>query len=107
VAISNAASTTGAPMGTVTDSTVTTTITSADTATVTIERVRDREEGTSPTSGQFKVKLDKASSTDTVVAYTLAGSATSGVDYTVSTGSGVDYNNSLLKRHGDDCRGSN
>ena len=43
--------------------------------------------GETPTNnGQFTVSLTQASSTDTVVTYTVAGTATGGTDYTALTG---------------------
>ena len=57
----------------------------ADTAQVTIAATTD---GVEPgTNGVFTVTLSAASSTDTTVSYTVAGSATAGSDYTALSGS--------------------
>ncbi len=63
------------------------TITDNDTATVSIAKVTDGTESNSPTNGKFSVTLSAPSSTDTVVNYTVTGTATSGTDYTALTGS--------------------
>lgn len=59
-----------------------------DTATVSIAKVNDGAEATTPTSGKFRVTLTKASSTATVIAYSVNGTATPGAgnDYTALTG---------------------
>ena len=64
---------------------VTTTITDNDSATVSIVATTDGSE-TGPTDGIFTVTMTTASATDTVIAYNLAGSATSGNDFTALTG---------------------
>ena len=67
--------------------TATVTIADNDSATVSIaanDRARPSETPTD--NGQFTVSLTQASSTDTVVTYTVAGTATAGTDYTALTG---------------------
>src|SRR5581483_912911 len=60
------------------------TITDNDSATVSIAKVTD---GAEPgTNGRFRVTLSLPSSTDTVVNYTIGGTATAGSDYTTLTG---------------------
>ncbi|MDB5336673.1 MAG: hypothetical protein JWN70_2292 [Planctomycetaceae bacterium] len=63
------------------------TITDNDTATVSIAKVTDGVESNTPTNGKFTVTLSAPSSTDTVVNYTIAGTATPGTDYTTLSGS--------------------
>lgn len=63
------------------------TITDNDTATVSIAKITDGTESETPTNGQFTVTLSAPSSTDTVVNYTITGTAMSGIDYTALTGS--------------------
>ena len=62
------------------------TIADNDTATVSVVAIDAlaAEEGSNP--GQFTVSLTQASSTATVVTYTVAGTATAGTDYTALTG---------------------
>ena len=62
------------------------TIADNDTATVSVVAIDAlaAEEGSNP--GQFTVSLTQVSSTDTVVTYTVAGTATAGTDYTALTG---------------------
>ena len=62
------------------------TIADNDAALVSITAGDDGDED-GPTAGQFTVSLSKASATDTVVAYSIAGSATSGDDYETLAGS--------------------
>ena len=64
-------------------------ITDNDTATVSIAKVNDGAETNAPTNGKFRVTQTAMSSTDTVVNYTVAGTATAGAgnDYTTLTGS--------------------
>ena len=65
--------------------TATVSITDNDTAAVSIAKVSD---GAEPgTSGKFTVTQTAASSTDTVVTYTITGTAANGSDYTTLTGS--------------------
>ena len=47
----------------------------------------DAAAGEPANNGQFTVSLSAASSTDTVVSYTVGGTATAGMDYTALTGS--------------------
>ena len=67
------------------------TITDADTATVTIAKTLDGAEGAVPTNGRFVVSMDKQSSTNTVVFYTVGTGftpiATPASDYASLTGS--------------------
>jgi len=64
-------------------------ITDDDTATVSIARVNDGAETAAPTNGKFRVTQMKASSADTVLSYTVGGTATAGAgsDYTPLSGS--------------------
>ena len=66
--------------------TATVTIADNDTATVSVVAIDAlaAEEGSNP--GQFTVSLTQASSTATVVTYTVGGTATAGTDYTALTG---------------------
>ena len=64
---------------------VTTTITDNDVATVSIAAVTDADEA-GLVNGEFTVTLSNPSSTDTVINYTVAGSATSGNDFTPLSG---------------------
>ncbi|RYD21545.1 MAG: hypothetical protein EOP88_11010, partial [Verrucomicrobiaceae bacterium] len=63
------------------------TITNDDSATVTVAKVNDGAEANTPTNGLFRVTQSAASSTDTVINYTVGGSATGGSDYTALSGS--------------------
>ena len=63
------------------------TITDNDSATVSIAPIADGAETDTPTDGTFRVTLTAPSSTDTVVTYTVGGTATPGTDYTSLTGS--------------------
>ena len=56
-----------------------------DTATVSVAPANNGNEA-GPTSGQFTVTQTKTSSVDTVISYTVGGSATAGSDYTVLSG---------------------
>ena len=60
-----------------------------DTATVSIAAANDGIEHPSPTSGKFRVTLSRASSTETVLSYTLGGTATPAAagDYAPLSGS--------------------
>ena len=57
-----------------------------DTAQVSIV-ANDAAAGEPANNGQFTVSLSAASSTDTVISYTVGGTATAGADYTALTGS--------------------
>ena len=59
----------------------TVTITDNDTATVSIAKTTDGNEA-GPVSGVFTVTQTAASSTDTILSYSVGGTATSGSDYT-------------------------
>ena len=61
-------------------------ITDNDTATVSIAKLLDGAETNTPTNGSFRVTQTAASSTDTVVNYTIGGTATSGSDFTALSG---------------------
>jgi VCBS repeat-containing protein len=65
--------------------TATADIADADTATVSIAATTDAEEP--GTDGRFTVTLSAPSATDTVVRYTVTGTATAGDDYTTLSGS--------------------
>src|SRR5205807_2298444 len=67
--------------------TATVNITDDDTATVSIAKISDGAETNTPTSGVFRVTQTAVSSTDTVVNYSIGGTATAGSDYTALTGS--------------------
>lgn len=54
------------------------TIDDDDTATISIAKVTDGAETNTPTAGQFRVTQSLASSTDTVISYTVGGTATAG-----------------------------
>ncbi|MDA0920986.1 MAG: hypothetical protein O2945_18095 [Planctomycetota bacterium] len=62
------------------------TITDVDTATVSIAQTTDGAETDSPTAGRFTVTLSNPSSVDTVVSYSVAGTATADGDYTALSG---------------------
>ena len=62
------------------------TITDNDTATVSIAKTTDGNEA-GPVNGVFTVTQTAASSTDTILSYTVGGTATSGSDYTALSGS--------------------
>ncbi|MDB5389136.1 MAG: conserved repeat domain protein [Planctomycetaceae bacterium] len=68
--------------------TATVSITDNDTATVSIAKITDGIEGTTPTNGKFRVTQTAASATDTVVNYTISGTAAPGAgnDYTTLSG---------------------
>ncbi|MDB5391734.1 MAG: hypothetical protein JWM11_7380, partial [Planctomycetaceae bacterium] len=65
------------------------TITDNDSATVSIAKVTDGAESNIPVNGSFKVTQTAASSTDTVVNYTIAGTATPGAGKDYQTLSGT------------------
>ncbi len=70
----------------------TVTIADDDSATVSIvANDATAGEGTPANNGQFTVSLAEASDKDTIITYTLSGSATSGADYTALTGSVVVF----------------
>ncbi len=89
-----------------TSDTATGTITDNDVATVSIAKVTDGAEANSPTNGKFRITQSAVSSTDTVVNYSIGGTATPGAgnDYTTLTGTAtipagqttVDINVSVL-----------
>ena len=64
---------------------VTTTITDNDVATVSIAATTDADEA-GLVNGEFTVTLSNPSSSDTVINYTVAGSASSGNDFTPLSG---------------------
>ena len=68
--------------------TATVTIADDDTATVSIARINDGAEAATPTPGKFRVTQSKVSSTDTVLSYSVNGTATAGAgnDYTPLSG---------------------
>ena len=68
--------------------TATVSITDDDTATVAIAKVSDGAEAAAPVPGKFRVTQTKVSSTDTVVSYTVSGTATPGAgnDYAPLSG---------------------
>jgi uncharacterized repeat protein (TIGR01451 family) len=57
-----------------------------DSATVSIAQVNHGAEANTPTAGKFRVTQTVASSVDTVLAYTVSGTATSGTDFTALSG---------------------
>lgn len=65
------------------------TITDNDVATVSIAAINDGAESSSPTNGLFRVTLSNPSSTDTVVNYSVGGSATAGAGNDYATLSGT------------------
>ncbi len=81
VSLSSAASSTGASVNLGASTAVTTTITDNDVATVSIAAVTDADEA-GLVNGEFTVTMTNPSSTDTVINYTVAGSASSGNDFT-------------------------
>ncbi len=60
-----------------------------DTATVSIDKVHDGVEAATPTNGKFRVTLTKVSATDTVLSYTVAGTALPGAGNDYATLSGT------------------
>src|SRR5262249_6467663 len=62
------------------------TIQDNDSATVSIAKISDGAEMNTPTPGKFRVAQTLASSTPTVVNYTVGGTATPGGDYTALSG---------------------
>ena len=80
VSLANPGSSTGASVSLGTAS-VTTVINDDDVATVSVVGLNDAFE-TGPTNGQFEVLLSSPSSSDTVIDFTLTGTAVSGLDYT-------------------------
>ncbi|WP_421939882.1 Calx-beta domain-containing protein [Pedobacter sp.] len=70
----------GNPLVTISNTPATLNIADNTTATVTVAATTNGAEPTTP--GQFTFTLSNASATDTQISFTLAGTATSGVDYT-------------------------
>ena len=64
----------------------TNTITNNDTSTASIANTTNGQES-GPTNGVMTVTLTKASSTNTVISYSIGGTATAGTDYVALTGS--------------------
>lgn len=62
-------------------------ITDNDSATVTIAKINDGVEAAVPTNALFRVTQTAAASVDTVISYSIGGSATSGSDFTALGGS--------------------
>ncbi len=62
-------------------------ITDNDTATISLAKLLDGVESNTPTDGVFRVTQSAVSSTNTVVNYTISGTAVAGTDYTTLTGS--------------------
>ena len=85
ISLSSPASTTGASVGMGATTAVTTTITDNDVATVSISATTDANEA-GLVNGLFTVTMTNPASTDTVINYTVAGSATSGNDFTALSG---------------------
>ena len=85
VSLSNPASTTGASIGLGASTSVTTTINDNDSATVSVAATNNGDE-TGPISGVFTVNITSPVSTDTVIDYTLGGTAASGTDYAPASG---------------------
>ena len=85
ISLSSAASSTGASVNLGASTAVTTTITDNDVATVSIAAMTDADEA-GLVNGEFTVTLSNPSSTDTVINYTVAGSASSGNDFTPLSG---------------------
>ncbi len=69
--------------------TATVSITDDDTATVSIAKIDDGAEAVTPVAGKFRVTQTKASSTDTVLSYSVNGTATPGAGNDYSTLSGT------------------
>lgn len=65
------------------------TITNDDTATVTISKITDGAEANTPSNGKFRVTQSAVSSTDTVINYSISGTATSGAGNDYGTLSGT------------------
>ncbi|MGL4400502.1 MAG: Calx-beta domain-containing protein [Luteolibacter sp.] len=70
----------------VTTAAASTTITNDDSAFLDLAKITDGIESTTPTPGKFRLNQTAASSTDTTVAYTISGTATSGTDFTALSG---------------------
>ena len=90
ISLSSPTSTTGANVGLGATTAVTTTINDNDVATVSIAATTDADEA-GTVNGEFTVTLSSPSSTDTVVSYTVAGTAVSGNDFTALSRNGHDY----------------
>ncbi|MBB5038371.1 beta strand repeat-containing protein [Prosthecobacter dejongeii] len=76
-----------AALYTIATGTATSTITNDDTATVSIAKINDGAELAVPQDGLFRVTQSAVSSSDTVLSYSVAGTATPGTDYTALAGS--------------------
>ena len=85
VSISTPGSSTGASIGLGPTTAITTTINDDDVATISIAATTDGNES-GLVDGELTVSVTNPSSTDTVIDYTVAGSATSGTDYVALTG---------------------
>ena len=85
VSISNPGSTTGVSVGLGASTSITTTVTDNDAATVSIAATTNGDE-TGVVDGVFTVTITNPSDSDTVVNYTVGGTATSGSDYTAVSG---------------------
>ncbi len=66
--------------------TATVTITDNNTAKITLAKIQDGAETNTPTAGKFRVTQSAVATTDTVINYSIAGTATAGSDYTTLTG---------------------
>lgn len=76
-----------AALYTIATGTATSTITNDDTATVSIAKIDDGAELAVPEDGLFRVSQSAVSASDTVLSYSVAGTATPGIDYTTLSGS--------------------
>ena len=76
-----------AALYTIATGTATSTITNDDTATVSIAKIDDGAELAVPEDGLFRVTQSVVSASDTVLSYSVAGTATPGTDYTTLSGS--------------------
>lgn len=76
-----------AALYTIATGTATSTITNDDTATVSIAKIDDGAELAVPEDGLFRVTQSVVSASDTVLSYSVAGTATPGTDYTALSGS--------------------
>ena len=85
ISLANPGSTSDASILLGASTSVTTTITDDDTATVSIAPTNDGDEE-GPVNGLFTVSISDPADTDTVVNYTVGGTATSGVDFTALSG---------------------
>ncbi len=85
VTMNSLTGTTGVALGTAANLTATNTITDNDAATVTLANTTNGNE-VGPVSGVMTLTQTAASGVNTVIAYTVAGTATSGSDYTALSG---------------------